>query len=52
MNILDALDDPKVFGGFFRAGTWDAWRVFLAALFWRGIRLKVTEDRDGNYRQQ
>jgi hypothetical protein len=33
MNILDALDDPKVFGAFFRAGTWDPWRVFLRALF-------------------
>jgi hypothetical protein len=33
VNILDALDDPKVFGGCFRAGTWDTWRAFLAALF-------------------
>jgi hypothetical protein len=31
MNIIQALDDPKVFGDFFRAGTWDVWRVFLAA---------------------
>jgi hypothetical protein len=30
MNIHDALNDPKVFGGFFRAGSWAAWRVFLA----------------------
>ena len=33
MNILRALDDPKVFAPFFRGSTWDAWRVFLAALF-------------------
>ena len=33
MNILHALDDPKVFGPFFKGGTWDSWRVFLAALF-------------------
>ena len=33
MNILDALDDPKVFAPFFRGPTWSAWRVFLAALF-------------------
>ena len=33
MNILQALADPKVFAGHFRGPTWDAWRVFLAALF-------------------
>ena len=33
MNILRALDDPKVFGPFFKGDTWGAWRVFLAALF-------------------
>ncbi len=33
MNILQALADPKVFGSQFRGGTWQAWRVFLAALF-------------------
>jgi hypothetical protein len=33
MNILQALDDPKVFGGFFRGPTWSVWRAFLAALF-------------------
>ena len=33
MNILQAIDDPKVFGAFFRGPTWDVWRVFLAALF-------------------
>jgi hypothetical protein len=33
MNILDAIDDPNVFGTHFRADTWDAWRSFLAALF-------------------
>ena len=33
MNILQALDDPNVFGQHFRDSTWDAWRVFLCALF-------------------
>jgi hypothetical protein len=33
MNILDAMRDSKVFGPHFRGPTWDAWRVFLAALF-------------------
>ena len=33
MNILDAIRDRKVFGQHFKAGTWDAWLVFLAALF-------------------
>jgi phage terminase large subunit-like protein len=33
VNILDAIDDPKVFASFFKADTWDAWRVFLRVLF-------------------
>jgi hypothetical protein len=33
MNILDAVRDPKVFAQFFREPTWEAWRVFLVALF-------------------
>jgi len=33
MNILQALDDPNVFGRHFRGSTWGAWRAFLAALF-------------------
>lgn len=32
-TILDALDNPQVFGPHFRGGTWAAWRAFLAALF-------------------
>jgi hypothetical protein len=47
MNILDALDDPNVFGGFFRAGIWDAWRVFLAAPF----GLPITGDQLATYRR-
>jgi hypothetical protein len=47
MNIIQALDDPKVFGGFFRAGTWDVWRVFLAALF----GLPMTDDQLATYRR-
>jgi hypothetical protein len=33
MNIIQALDDPNVFGAFFRGPTWVVWRVFLAVLF-------------------
>jgi hypothetical protein len=33
MNIIRALNDPKVFGSYCRSHTWTAWRVFLAALF-------------------
>ena len=33
MNIVQALNDNKVFGRFFNAESWTAWRVFLAALF-------------------
>jgi hypothetical protein len=33
MNIIRALNDPKVFGRYFRAESWNCWRVFLAALF-------------------
>jgi hypothetical protein len=47
VNILDALDDPKVFGGFFRAGTWDAWRAFLAALF----GLSMSDEQLATYRR-
>jgi hypothetical protein len=47
MNILDALADPRVFGAFFRAGTWDAWWVFLAALF----GLPMTDDQLAIYRR-
>ncbi len=34
MTILDALDDPQLFGATFTdRASWDAWRAFLAALF-------------------
>src|SRR6476659_9169850 len=33
MNILQALDDPKVFAPHLRGNSWGAWRVFLQALF-------------------
>ena len=34
MNILQAIDDPKVFGAHFRdAESWRPWRTFLGALF-------------------
>ena len=33
MNILAAMDDPALFAPFFRGGTWQPWRAFLASLF-------------------
>ena len=33
MSILDDLDNPDLFGPFFRGGSWGPWRAFLAALF-------------------
>jgi hypothetical protein len=48
VNIIDAIRDPKVFGGFFRGPTWSAWRVFLAALF----GLPLTGDQLETYRKQ
>jgi hypothetical protein len=34
ISILQAIDDPKLFGSAFRdRKTWSAWRTFLAALF-------------------
>ncbi len=33
MTILDTMTDPALFGRWFTGPTWQAWRVFLAALF-------------------
>ena len=34
LDILKAIDDQQIFGGWFRDHTtWRAWRAFLAALF-------------------
>jgi phage terminase large subunit-like protein len=34
LDILKAIDDPEIFGNWFRdPATWRAWRAFLAALF-------------------
>ena len=33
ITILDAINDPNLFGQHFRKGEWNAWRTFLAALF-------------------
>lgn len=50
MNIIDAIDDPKVFGAHFRGCTWDAWRVFLRTLFalpLSGVELEVYKQHTG-----
>jgi Terminase large subunit, T4likevirus-type, N-terminal len=44
LTILEACDDPAVFGQHFKnADTWSAWRVFLQALF--GVGLNETARR-------
>jgi hypothetical protein len=47
MNIIQALDDPKVFGKHFHSPSWDVWRVFLAALF----ALPMTPDQLAAYQR-
>jgi hypothetical protein len=47
VNVLQAIDDPKVFGQHFRAGSWQAWRVFLATMF----ALPLTDAELAIYRQ-
>src|SRR5205085_9409472 len=44
VNIIQAIDDPRVFGRYFADNnTWAAWRAFHKALF--GIRLDKSEHR-------
>ena len=33
MTILDVMSDPELFGHWFQGPSWDAWRLFLSALF-------------------
>lgn len=48
MNILAAIDDPNLFGPWFREPTsWASWRAFLAALF----GLPMTPDQARIYRE-
>ena len=47
MNIVKAITDPSLFGSAFRdPATWQAWRVFLSALF----GLSMSEDAASVYR--
>ena len=41
LTILDLMDDPQVFGPWFRGPSWRAWRVFLTVLF--GLPLSPAE---------
>ena len=48
MDIIEALDDPSVFGDQFRdPATWAAWRAFLATLF----ALPMTDEQLATYRR-
>lgn len=45
LSILDVMAHPALFGPIFAGPTWDAWRVFLAALF----GLPLTEGQLAQY---
>jgi hypothetical protein len=51
MNLLEAIDDPKLFAPWFRdRKSWDAWLTFIAALFGLGIggdEIKLFKDCTG-----
>lgn len=38
MNILDAMREPRLFGPWFAADSWNPWRVLLAAIFGLPLR--------------
>lgn len=43
VTILDAMDDPALFGPWFQGSSWDAWRAFLAALFGLPMTVEMAE---------
>jgi hypothetical protein len=47
MTILEAMDDPALFGPFFNGDTWKPWRAFLAAVF----GLPMDDEQLALYRQ-
>ena len=42
LTILDAMEDPELFGAWFAEPSWDAWRAFLAAVF--GLPMSEAHD--------
>lgn len=46
MNILQAMEDPNLFGPHFKGDSWEAWQAFLAALF----ALPMSEAQEALYR--
>ena len=47
MNLLEAMEDPALFGEDFEDESWDAWRVLLRVLF--GLPLSLDECRTFNH---
>lgn len=47
-SIIEAMDDPELFGAHFQGETWDVWRVFLAALF----ALPLTDEQLAIFQRQ
>ena len=43
VTILDAIDDPRLFGRQFAGDSWDAWRSFLSALFGQALTEEQVE---------
>ena len=33
ISLLQAMEDPNLFGRWFSGPSWNAWKVFIAALF-------------------
>ncbi len=42
VSILDAMNDSRLFGPWFRGASWDSWRAFLAALFGLPMTAEMT----------
>jgi hypothetical protein len=47
VNIIQAMDHPKLFAPFFQGSSWTAWRVFLASLF----AVPMDDDAMATYRR-
>jgi hypothetical protein len=48
ITIIEAMDDPNLFGSFFSDPSWACWRAYLKALF--GLGAEMTDDEVGVFR--
>jgi hypothetical protein len=52
LTILNAMQDPVLFGPWFKGNSWDAWRSFLGALFglpMNKVALESYREHTGRY---